>query len=193
MLLQFPCGDCVRCNGLFDGRTSNPRNFSEEADPISRHRRDSTTSATSATRLPIASPHRRADGSCTLQALRWSSPSCTSMTSLRGTFHHHRLTVERLAVQRRRCRRDGFSILHDFPAAPPSAATACSTATLTHFCESSSSALRRRAFVNAAIVAPRSTERLWAPPPRTLSSRSELLSGLVARRTPCRSAAWAVR
>ncbi len=20
MLLQFPCGDCVRCNGLFDGR-----------------------------------------------------------------------------------------------------------------------------------------------------------------------------
>jgi hypothetical protein len=49
MLLEFPCGDCVRCNGLFDGRTSNPRNFSEEADPISRQRRDSTTSATSAT------------------------------------------------------------------------------------------------------------------------------------------------
>ena len=49
MLLQFPCGDCVRCNGLFDGRTTNPRNFSEEADSILRRRRDSTTSATPAT------------------------------------------------------------------------------------------------------------------------------------------------
>ena len=38
MLLQFLCGDCVRCNGLFDGRTLNFRNFSEEADPISRQR-----------------------------------------------------------------------------------------------------------------------------------------------------------
>jgi len=52
MLLQFPCGDCVRCNGLFDGRTTNHRNFSDEADPLSRKRRNSTTSATSAT--PIA-------------------------------------------------------------------------------------------------------------------------------------------
>jgi hypothetical protein len=41
-------------------------------------------------------------------------------------------SVERLAVQRRRCRRDGFSILHDFPAAPPSAATACSAASPAH-------------------------------------------------------------
>src|SRR5450631_2668725 len=47
MLLQFPCGDCVRCNGLFDGKTTNFRNFSDEANPILRHPRDSTTSATS--------------------------------------------------------------------------------------------------------------------------------------------------
>ena len=52
MLLQFLCGDCVRCNGMFDGRTTNPRNFSEEADPSSLQRRDSTTSATSD--IPIA-------------------------------------------------------------------------------------------------------------------------------------------
>jgi hypothetical protein len=36
--------------------------------------------------------------------------------------------VERVGVQRRRCRRVGFSIVCDFYAATPSAATACSTA-----------------------------------------------------------------
>jgi hypothetical protein len=65
MLLQCPCGGIVRCNGLFDGRTTNPRNFSDQADPIThtnaviprpQSRRPS--------RLPIASPHHRADGRC---------------------------------------------------------------------------------------------------------------------------------
>jgi hypothetical protein len=51
MLLQCPCGGIVRCNGLFDGRTTNPRNFSDQADPISHQRRDPTTSATSV--IPI--------------------------------------------------------------------------------------------------------------------------------------------
>jgi hypothetical protein len=50
-------------------------------------------------RLPIASSHRRADGSCPPKVRRSPSPSCSSMTNLRGTFHQHRLTVERLAVQ----------------------------------------------------------------------------------------------
>ena len=37
------------------------------------------------------------------------------MTSLRGTFHHHRLTVERLAVQRRGRRTSGSLMLLQFP------------------------------------------------------------------------------
>ena len=64
--------------------------------------------------LLIASPHRWTDGRWPPQVRRSASPFCTTMTSLRGTFHHHLLTVERLAVQRRAavCGR-------------PSAATAC--------------------------------------------------------------------
>jgi len=117
MLLQFPCGDCVRCNGWFDGRTTNPCNFSEEADPISRQRRESTTLASSATPIAHREPASPADGRCPPEVRRSSSPSCTSMTSLRGTFQHHRLTVERFAVKRWAAVRGR-----------PSASTACSTA-----------------------------------------------------------------
>jgi hypothetical protein len=56
MLLQCPCGGIVRCNGLFDGRTTNPLNFSDQADPISHQRRDSTTSVTSATAIVHRKP-----------------------------------------------------------------------------------------------------------------------------------------
>jgi hypothetical protein len=46
----------VRCNALFDGRTTNPRNFSDEAEPMLRQRRDFTTSATSATAIAHHKP-----------------------------------------------------------------------------------------------------------------------------------------
>jgi hypothetical protein len=38
MLHQCPCGGIVSFNGLFDSRTTSPRNFADEADPISRQR-----------------------------------------------------------------------------------------------------------------------------------------------------------
>jgi hypothetical protein len=56
MLLQCPCGGIVRCNGLFDGRTTNPRYFSDQANPISHQRRDSTTSVTSAATIAHRKP-----------------------------------------------------------------------------------------------------------------------------------------
>jgi hypothetical protein len=115
MLLQCPCGGIVRCNGLFDGRTTSLRNFSDQPDPISHQRRDPSTLATSATTIAITSPHRRADGRYPSQVRRSSSPSCSSMTSLRGTFHHHRLTVERFAVQRRARRTSGSLMLLQCP------------------------------------------------------------------------------
>jgi hypothetical protein len=46
----------VRCNALFDGRTTNPRNFSDQADPISHQRRDPTTLAASATTIAHRKP-----------------------------------------------------------------------------------------------------------------------------------------
>ena len=53
-------------------------------------------------------------------------------------------SAQRRAVQRRRCRRDGHSILHDSPAAPPSAATACSTARAPSAATSTTVSVRQR-------------------------------------------------
>jgi hypothetical protein len=46
----------IRCNGLFDGRTIDFRNFSEEADPAARRRRDSATSAAASTPISQREP-----------------------------------------------------------------------------------------------------------------------------------------
>jgi hypothetical protein len=115
MLHQCPCGGFVRCNGLFDSRATKPRNFSDQAVPISRQRqRFRDLSRADVPRSLVASPDRRADVRWPTPVRRPSHSSRTPMTNLRGTSHHHRLTVERLAVQRRTavCGR-------------PSAATAC--------------------------------------------------------------------
>jgi len=74
-------------------------------------------------RLSIASPHRRVDGRCQSQVRRSSSLTCVSTTSLRGTLHQHRLTVERYGVQRRRASAVRCNALFDGGCAP---LTACS-------------------------------------------------------------------
>jgi hypothetical protein len=130
MLLQCPCGGIVRCNGLFDGRTTNPRNFSDQTDPISRQRRDSTTSATSA----ITIVHRK-PASPGLRALPVASATIV-VTILHVDDKPPRNLAPASSDRRTLCRsaaspphEQGVDVTPVFSAAGSSAATACWAAT----------------------------------------------------------------